>query len=387
MKALALIAPHKLEVREIATPTPQPTEALIRVGAVGLCGTDFHIFEGHANYRTDSTGRLIPLEEEALILGHEFCGVVEEVGSAVKDLKAGDWVVVDQGRNCLSRHKTELCEYCSTGDSHQCADYAEHGITGLQGGLAEFISVPAINSILIESELPMEQAALTEPLACITHSMNTVLKTPARYQFNSKLVNGEKAAERPIKSILVCGVGPAGLLFTQYLRNVIGFDGLLMVTEPSEKRRRLAEEYGATGIDPNAVDLVEAVNDLTKGERVNLLIESAGIAPLYKQIPGLIRKQATLVMYGHGHHGVDLGVMNNIQFIEPTLITPTGASGGFDSDGRPSVYRSSLELIASGKINVSKFITHHYHSLADVPAGFAQDHFGADFIKGVAVFS
>lgn len=382
MKALALCAPLKLEVREIPTPAPQPNEVLVRVGAVGLCGTDFHIFEGHANYRRDTAGRLIPLEEEPLILGHEFCGIVEELGSDVKDVKAGEWVVVDQGWNCLSHQRANLCEYCATGDSHQCADYAEHGITGPQGALAEFVSVPAINTIRIESELPMHQAALTEPLGCITHTMKTVLKTQSRYQFS-----GEKAAERPINSVLVCGAGPAGLLFTQYIRNVIGFDGLLIVTEPNERRRRLAEEYGATGIDPTATDLVEAVNDLTKGERINLLIESAGVAPLFKQIPNLIRKQATVVLYGHGHNGVDLGVMNNIQFIEPTLIAPTGASGGFDSDGRPSVYRQSLELIASGKINVSKFITHHYHSLADVPAGFAQDHFAADYIKGVAVFS
>ncbi|MBS1786840.1 MAG: alcohol dehydrogenase catalytic domain-containing protein [Acidobacteria bacterium] len=381
MKALALCAPRQMEVRDIPIPAPQPNEVLVRVGSVGLCGTDFHIFEGHANYRTDATGRLIPLEEEPLILGHEFCGIVEEVGGAVKDVKAGDWVVVDQGWNCLS-YKQDLCEYCATGDSHQCANYAEHGITGLQGALAEFVSVPAINTVRIESELPMEQAALTEPLGCITHTMNSVLKTQSRYQFS-----GETAAERPIKSVLVCGAGPAGLLFTQYLRNVIGFDGLLIVTEPSEKRRKLAEQYGATGIDPMSTDLVEAVKDLTKGERINLLIESAGIAQLFKQIPNLIRKQATIVLYGHGHHGVDLGVVNNIQFMEPTLIAPTGASGGFDSDGRPSIYRRSLELIASGKINVSKFITHRYHSLADVPAGFAQDHFGADFIKGVAVFS
>jgi len=382
MKALALIAPHKMEVREIAAPAPLPNQVLLRVGAVGLCGTDFHIFEGHANYRRDAAGRLIPLEDEPLILGHEFCGIIEEVGSAVKDVAAGDWVVVDQGWNCLSHQKADLCEYCATGDSHQCANYAEHGITGPQGALAEFVAVPAINTVRIESELPLQQAALTEPLGCIAHSMDVVQKTPTRYQFN-----GETAAERPIKHVLICGAGPAGLLFTQYIRNVLGFDGLVIVTEPSAKRRKLAEEFGATGIDPTQTDLVEAVNDLTKGERIQLLIESAGVGQLFKQIPNLIRKQATVVMYGHGHHGVDLGVMNNIQFIEPTLIAPTGASGGFDSDGRPSTYRQSLGLIASGKINVSKIITHHYQSLADVPAGFAQDHFGADYIKGVAVFS
>jgi L-iditol 2-dehydrogenase len=200
----------------------------------------------------------------------------------------------------------------------------------------------------------------------------------ARYTFTG---------ERRIKNILICGAGPAGLLFTQYLRNVIGFDGNLFVTEPHADRRALAEGYGATAtIDPINQDLVAAINELTHGERIHCLIESAGVAPLYKQIPAIIRKQATIVMYGHGHHGVDLGVMNNIQFIEPTMIMPTGASGGFDADKRSSVYRKSLNLLSEGKINVSKFLTHQYTALNDVPRGFAQDRFDASYIKGVATF-
>jgi len=380
MKALVLSAPGKMDLREVATPEPRPGEVLLKVGAVGLCGTDFHIYEGHANYHTDPTGRVIPFEEQPQILGHEFCGTVVAVGSAVTDLKPGDRVVADQGLNCLSRSDGLSCEYCVTGDSHQCARYGEHGITGLPGALAEFLSLPAFNAVKIESDLPLEQAVLSEPLGCIRHTMEVALKTPARYQFL-------RDAARPVKSVLICGAGPAGLLFTQYLRNVIGFEGLLIVSEPNEKRRQLVNEYGATGVNPLEVNLVEAVNDLTHGERINFLIESAGIAQLFKQMPGLLRKQATVVLYGHGHHGVDLGVLNNVQFLEPTLIAPIGASGGFDADGRPSTYRRSLELIEQGRINVSRFITHRYHSLEAVPQGFAQDRFGADYIKGVAVLS
>ncbi|HEX5081989.1 MAG TPA: hypothetical protein VFY40_08085 [Blastocatellia bacterium] len=66
-------------------------------------------------------------------------------------------------------------------------------------------------------------------------------------------------------------------------------------------------------------------------------------------------------------------------------MTPTGASGGFDADGRNSVYRKSLELISDGKINVSKFITHRYRSLESVTQAFTNDRLGADYIKGVAV--
>lgn len=376
MNALTVSAPEKMELREIATPNAGPREILIKSGAVGLCGTDFHIYQGHANYNYDASGRQIPFEERPQILGHEFCGIVVDVGSEVRDLKVGDRVVVDQGINCLSRAETELCEYCATGNSHQCARYEEHGITGLQGALADYVAVPAINAVKIESDLPLEQAVLTEPLACVTHSCEMVMRTSARYAFGG---------ERPILSVLICGAGPAGLLFTQYLRNVVGFDGLLIVTEPSAIRRQLAADYGATVVDPTSADLIEAVEDLTSGERVQLLIESAGVGQLFKQVPKLMRKQATMVLYGHGHHGVDLGVMNSIQFIEATLVAPTGASGGFDADGRPAIYRKSLKLIGEGKINVSEFITHQYQSLEAIPQAFAKDRFGADYIKGVAV--
>jgi L-iditol 2-dehydrogenase len=378
MKALTLSAPRRMELSSIPYPEVGPHQILVKVDAVGLCGTDFHIFEGKANYHLDGNGRPIPLEEHPLVLGHEFCGVVAETGGQVKDLKVGDRVSVDQGLNCRSYGETVLCEYCETGNTHQCARYAEHGITGLQGALAEYIAVPAINSVKIESDLPPDLAALHEPLGCIIHSSDMLVKTPARYQFGGA---------RPIKSVLVCGAGPAGLLFTQYLRNVIGFDGLLIVSEPNPARRALAAEYGATVIDPTAEDLIQTTRELTKGERIQCLIESAGVGQLFKQMPGLLRKQATVLLYGHGHHGVELGVLNNIQFIEPTFIAPTGASGGFESDGRPSTYRRALDLLNAGRIEVSKIITHRYHSLDQVPQAFATDHFGKDYIKGVVVIA
>jgi L-iditol 2-dehydrogenase len=376
MRALTVCAAGRMELREIPTPELQPHDVMLKVGAVGFCGTDFHIYEGRANYHSDANGRLIPFEEQAQILGHEFSGVVVEAGGAVTDLKEGDRVAVDQGLSCMSRRESSLCEYCDTGNSHQCANYAEHGITGKQGALADYIAVPSVNVVKIESELPIDQAALVEPLGCIIHSSEMMMKTPARYQFKG---------EKPIRSLLICGAGPAGLLFTQYLRNVIGYDGLLIVTEPNAKRRQLAAEYGATVIDPTATDLIEAVRDLTRGEKIHYLIESAGIGQLFKLMPGLLRKQATVLLYGHGHHGVDLGVLNNVQFLEPMLIAPIGASGGFDPDGRPSTYRKSLELLSTGRIDVSGFITHRYYSLEEVPQAFSKDRFGPDFIKGVAV--
>ena len=375
MRAAVLVAPGRMHVREVPVVEPGPGEVLLRVSAVGLCGTDFHIFSGHGNYHSDRTGRLVPLEESPQILGHEFAGVVEEAGSHVGDLKAGDFVIVDQGRNCVSEGRP-LCEYCSTGDSHQCAGYGEHGITGLPGALAECITVPAVNAIRVEG-LPRDRAALTEPLACIVHSSDMVERSTTRY----KLRHDQQ--DREVRTVLIFGGGPAGLLFTQYLRNALAFDGQLIVSEPNVLKRSFAQRYGATAIDPTAVDLREAVDELTSGRRVEYAIDAAGAGSVFTQLPSLLRKQGTVLLYGHGHAGVDLSVLNNVQFLEPALISPVGASGGFEPDGRPTTYRRALGLLETGRVEVDAFITHRYHSLDEVPGAFAGAHQAPDYVKGV----
>src|SRR5207253_9343120 len=114
-------------------------------------------------------------------LGHEIAGVVEETGGAVDDLGVGDRVVVDQGRNCVSEARSPRCEYCASGDSHQCAFYREHGITGLPGGFAEYVTIPAVNAVRTDTSLDDATAALTEPLGCVVHSGDLLPRMPGRY--------------------------------------------------------------------------------------------------------------------------------------------------------------------------------------------------------------
>ena len=376
MRASVLSRVRHLEVRDVPFPRVAPHEVLVRVGAVGLCGTDAHIFAGHANYNTDEYGQPIPFEVQPQILGHEISGYVEEAGSEVHDLKSGDRVVVDQGLNCVSLQRSSRCEYCRSGDSHQCEFYAEHGITGLPGGLAEFIVVPAVNAIPIRSELDMTEAALAEPLGCIIHSTDAATRANARYHLNG-------TAPR-VRSVLICGAGPAGLMFAQYVRRVLGYDGLLLVSEPNQEKRALALSHGADhAIDPGERDAVEAVHDHTGGKGVDFLIEASGAGQVLAFMPGLIKKQATVLLYGHGHAGVDLSVLNNLMFREPILITPVGASGGFDQDGRPSVYRRSLNLIEQRQIEVASVITHRYTSLDAVQDALIKDIYAPGYIKGV----
>ena len=377
MRAAVLVDVGRLELRDVPRPDPAPHEVLVRVQAVGLCGTDLHIVAGHANYNRDARGGAIPLRDHPQILGHEIAGVVEEVGAAVRDLAPGDRVVLDQGRSCVSEGRAPLCEYCHTADSHQCEHYREHGITGLPGGFAELIAIPAVNVVRIETALAAEHAAMTEPLGCVLHAADQIKRAASRYLL------GGGPVERRVRSVLICGGGPAGLLFVQHLRRIAGFDGLLMVSEPNATRRALAERFGATVIDPSTESVGEVVRDLTNGARAELLVESSGSGAVFRDIPAVVRKQATIVLYGHGHAGADLSVMNQVQFLEPTLVSPVGASGGHDGAGRPITYLRALRFIERGTIDVAPLITHRYPSLASVPAAFAGDHQAPDYVKGM----
>jgi L-iditol 2-dehydrogenase len=379
MKASVLYDVGRLEVRDVPCPIVSSYEVLVRTTAVGLCGTDAHIFAGHANYNTNEYNQPISLAVQPQILGHEISGVIEEVGGAVKDLQLGDRVVVDQGLNCVSRRREVLCDYCSSGNSHQCEFYREHGITGLPGGLAEFIAVPAVNAVKITAPIEPSAAALVEPLGCIIHSSDMITKTHTRHVINAP------APESRVRSVLICGAGPAGLLFTQYLRNVLGYEGFLAVSDPNEHKRQLARDFGANEvIDPGA-DLVDAVREYTGGKGVEYLIEASGSGEVFRSVPGLVCKQATVLLYGHGHSGTDMSVMNSILFKEPVLVCSVGASGGFEADGRPSVYARSLDLIEQKQIDVGPMITHQYESLSDIERALSSDIHSPAYVKGVVI--
>ncbi|HVH09832.1 MAG TPA: alcohol dehydrogenase catalytic domain-containing protein, partial [Gemmatimonadales bacterium] len=266
-RAAVLVAPGRIDVREVVPPRLGRRDVRVRVTAVGLCGTDLHIFAGHANYNRDERGRPIPLEAEPQILGHEIAGVVEATGPEVDDLRSGQPVVIDQGRNCVSEARAPVCEYCASGDSHQCEFYREHGITGLPGGFADSVTIPAVNAIATDGTLDPAVAAVTEPLGCIVHAADRLLRAPARYALRGP-------PDGRVRCALICGAGPAGLLWLQYLRSALGFDGLVLVSEPSALKRALAARFGAEPIDPGAVDVAEIVAERTRGRRAELVIEA-----------------------------------------------------------------------------------------------------------------
>ena len=375
-RAAVLYDVARMEIRDVPSGSCGPRDVRLKVLAVGLCGTDFHIYEGHGNYHTDDYGRRVPLTEHPQILGHEVVGEVVELGADVRGVAIGDRVVLDQGHNCASAGRPAYCEYCASGHTHQCEYYREHGITGLPGGLAETLVIPGVNLVRIGSALPSSEAVLTEPLACIVHAMDAGMRAGGRYTLDGP------AASRA-RAVLITGAGPAGLLFVQYVRHVLGFDGRVLVSEPDAGKRALAASLGADAFDPRESGLAEAVMARTDGRRADWVIDASGAAQVLVDLPGVMRKQATVVLYGHGHAGIDISVISNIQFREPTLATPVGASGSIDPDGRPAVYRRALALLEEGRVRVDAFLTHRYASLDAVPAAFTGDHRRPGYIKGL----
>lgn len=374
MKALVLEDVGKFALRELAKPAPKPGEVLIRVLAVGVCGTDLHIFHGFANYNRDERGRPIALKKQSQILGHEFCGQVEAVGSAVRRCKPGDRVVVDQVLTCMSQGHSPVCEYCETGDSHQCEFGREYGITGVPGAFAEYVSVPETNVVVLPPDMSSVQGALIEPLGCVLHACDRMARARNRYTFDGV---------HRIRRILILGAGSAGLLFLQCLRNITRFDGDIFVADMQDDKLALAKKLGATPLDVRTFDLISEIT--TRGERAEYLVEATGSGKVFNWIPSVIRRQATVLFYGAGHSGRDIGCLTPFQAWEINLVTSGGASGGFDPDGTPTTYRQAMEYIHRGKVDVACLVSHRYPALAQLPRAFVGDFRLNNFIKGALV--
>jgi L-iditol 2-dehydrogenase len=376
MRAAVLTAPGVIALREVPDPVRAPGDVLLRPIAVGVCGTDLHIFSGEGNYNLAPDGRALPLSTHPQILGHEIVAEVLDGGA----LPPRTRVVVDQGLNCRSRGRAVPCIYCSTGHSHHCAHYSEHGISGLPGGMAERLAIPACNVLAIPTTLDLTSAAFTEPLACVLHACEVLsLARHARFQWEAS------ESARRINTIAIAGAGPAGQLFVQVLRNVFGFRGRVLVSDPSPFKRDLAAQHGAEALDARAAPFDELVRAATAGEGAELVIEASGVGQVFAELPGALRRQGTVLLYAHGHGGTPLSALNALHWLEPVLLLPNGASGGLGADGRPLIYERALTVLAEGAVRPEALVSKQFHGLEAVSEALGSS-MAEDEIKRVLTF-
>ena len=195
MKATYFMGHETFEVRECPIPKAKPGTVVVKNYACGVCGTDVHIYHGEKG-----SAAVNP----PVVLGHEYSGVVTEVGEGVKGLKIGDHVTIDPNIYCGE------CEYCRNGKKQMCRHMEAVGVT-MNGGFEEYSIVPAAQALLLNPNVPLEYGAMSEPLACCLHGI-------------------DRAEIKVGNIVCVVGGGAIGLLLVQLALNVFGSLDLLPFT-------------------------------------------------------------------------------------------------------------------------------------------------------------
>jgi 2-desacetyl-2-hydroxyethyl bacteriochlorophyllide A dehydrogenase len=252
MKALVIETPHHAVVKEVPNPIPKPGEVVIKVEQIGICGTDFHIYEGEF------------LSPYPIIPGHEFSGTIHELGEGVEGFRIGDRVTADPSLFC------GRCLYCLTNRGNQCANWGALGNT-VNGSMAEFVAVPARNVVKIPNSMSFATAAFIEPVACVVHAMNRL-----------QLQVGQ--------SVLLFGAGAMGQQLVQALSRAGA--SRLVVVDVSETKLALAVSLGAT-------DQVNVKNlDRLTGHTFDVVVDATGIPSVIEQAMGFLGKTAKYLQFG-----------------------------------------------------------------------------------------
>lgn len=273
MRVAKLVAPRKIEITQIPfNPSPAANEVVVKVKAVGICGTDLHIYQGHRN------DVMLPR-----VMGHELSGIVINVGKDVKHLAEGDRVVLDPVFSCGK------CMSCQKGHQNVCTEVRCFGVQ-MDGGFQDYITVPAHRLYKIPDHVSMIDAALAEPFSV---AANIVARTAAS--------EGETA--------VVIGGGTIGLAITQAFAAV----GLrVLVSDISEKKLEKAKAFGAeVVVNSKKENLVNVVKEFSPNG-AEIVVDAVGITPI---------TECTLALAGPAARIAVIGFDEKPMQIPPAVIT------------------------------------------------------------------
>lgn len=317
MKALVkTLATPGLEFIEIKKPVPKKGEVLIKVKATALCGTDMHIIDW--NLWAQNAGINLPL-----IVGHECCGEIVEMGEDVKGLEIDDHVAVETHIPC------GVCLQCQIGEQEICNNLELFGVS-TDGCFAEYTVVPAICARKIPKEIPFEIGAVFEPLGT---SFRAVSK-----------------CEVAGKNVAVIGCGPIGL-FAVASALYMGAAQIIAM-DISDSRLQIAKKMGATTIINSSMeDVVQTVKKLTSGYGVDAIIECSGNTCAINQGFKYLRKGGKIALVGLPGVNIELNLGNDVIFKGVTI---------FGVHGRKmfSTWYALENALASGRFDISPVITH-----------------------------
>jgi len=322
MKVAVMNGIGKMGFEERLIPQPKDNEVLVKLEYVGICGSDIHYYE---------TGRIGNyIVEPPFVLGHEPGGVVVEVGKDVKHLKVGDRVALEPGKTCGH------CRFCREGKYNLCQDVVFFATPPVDGVFQEYVAHEADLCFKLPDNVSTLEGALIEPLAVGFHAANQ---------------GGAHAGQTAV----VFGAGCIGLVSMMAL--IAEGVSKVYVVDIMQKRLDKALELGATGvINSQKEDLVARINDITNGEGVDLVIETAGTEITTRSAIEIARKGSTIVLVGYSKSG-EMTLPISL-FIDKELT--------FKSVFRyRHIYPMAIEAVAAGKVNLKGIATDIF-SLDDI---------------------
>ena len=325
MKSAVFYGKHDMRVEESPMPKVGAEDVLIQVKACGICGTDVHIYEGDKG-----AAEVTP----PTILGHEFSGVVAEVGSAVTNVKVGDRVCIDPNCYCGK------CDFCRNGIAHYCIDMIGYGTT-VNGGFAEYCSVNQRQVYKLGDHTTFEQGAMTEPVACCLHGM-------------------DMCNIHPGSSVVIIGGGMIGLLMLQLAR--LAGAARTALLEPVASKREVAKKLGAdVCIDPIHED-VKAALAAAGMTWVNTVIECVGRTSTIEQAIDIVGNKGTVMMFGLTKPDDTISLKPFEVFKKEIELKASYIN--------PYTQKRALELIDSGRLDVSSMVyaVESLDNLADILA-------------------
>jgi 2-desacetyl-2-hydroxyethyl bacteriochlorophyllide A dehydrogenase len=301
MKALVIEKPGIAKIQTLPVAPVGERDVRIKVKASGICGTDVHIFRGEY------------LGGYPVIPGHEFSGVIEEVGAKVTRFKTGDHVAIEPNISC------DNCHACLNNRQNFCEHWNGVGVT-LSGGMAEYAVVPE-KAVFSIGTLPFLSGAFVEPLSCVLHGV-------------------ERARIKLADKVLILGAGPIGIL----LSKTIQLQGASEITQVdlNQSRLELAKKSGAAKVCASLEEL--------KPDSFDVVVDASGVTSLMERALDFVRKGGTILWFGVPKRDA------KVQLPAFTIFE----KGLFMLSSYTSVRNSiqAVALLEKGKIDVAPLVSH-----------------------------
>ena len=307
MQALVYHGPNEMEVETIERPSaPGPGDVLVRVKAVGICGSDVHGYTGVSGRRTPG-----------MVMGHELAGVVSEAGPGVQSLRHGDRVTIDPLISCGQ------CDSCLAGKEQICRQRRTIGVNmGKMGGFSEYVIAPARNCVTIAEEISFGEGLMAEPLAVGLHAVRVAVPEPG-------------------EPVLVLGGGTIGLcILVSLLQTSIE---TVYVTDLLPRKLELIAQIGGKPLDANSTDLAALAKEATGGRGFARIIDAVATSDTIRQAVPALAPGGTLVLVGLARP--------NVEFALYDLVTQERSFRGSYAFAAAE-FREATEWINSRRVDV-----------------------------------